>query len=75
VSIQPTLAAGAQASATASCPSGKKALGGGFSTGGDYFTVRESRSINFGAGWSVIVKNNGLSGAGWAAYAVCATVS
>ena len=43
IAIQPTLAPGAQASATAACPTGKKALGGGFSTGGDYFTVRESR--------------------------------
>ena len=74
VAVQSTLAPGAKATASALCPDGKKVLGGGFNVP-DNFTVTESRGMTFGGAWEAAVKNNGLSGAIWSVYAVCANVS
>src|SRR5215208_3903323 len=74
VAVQSTLAPGAKATASAPCPDGKKVLGGGFNVP-DNFTVTESRGMTFGGAWEAAVKNNGLSGAIWSVYAVCANVS
>jgi hypothetical protein len=74
VDVQPTLAPGAKASASALCPDGKKVLGGGFHVP-DNFSVTESRGMTFGGAWEATVRNNGLSGAVWSVYSVCANVS
>ncbi len=66
-------------SVTASCSSGKTAIGGGFAVRDtsnqiyDQFVVTDSRPN--GMGWYVLVKNIGTSNISIWAYAVCATVN
>ena len=70
----PVLMPGQQGSATASCPAGKKAIGGG--VGSDArLEIIESVPINAGQDWRVSVVNVANGGSGVSAVAVCGTVT
>ena len=63
---------GEQGSATASCPGGKKALGGGVSSDA-YLGIVESQAVT-DTQWRVTARNLGPSASGFSAFAVCANV-
>lgn len=56
---------------TAVCPTGKRAMGGGFSSGAQGVELQASVPENDGRGWRVNVFNRGTSPAPFRAYAVC----
>jgi hypothetical protein len=68
------------ASATVTCPAGKKALGGGFVTVGPYgpdagpFPIQSNPSGN-GTGWHVLVGRSPAASWTETFYAICATVA
>jgi len=68
-----TIAGGALGVATATCPAGKHALGGGYATSGA--AVFGSDPQSNGTQWLVGANNPGARGETVAAYAVCATVA
>lgn len=71
-----TVAPGASGVALATCPAGKKALGGGGGRGAGWkFSVADSEPSNFPAGWMVSAWNNDNSSADLSAFAICANVS
>jgi Collagen triple helix repeat (20 copies) len=67
------VAANADGSATAACPAGKKAIGGGWADTGD-FRARGSRPSSEGASWLAFARNNANVPSGLTAYAICANV-
>jgi hypothetical protein len=71
VDYGPVLNAGEHATATASCPAGKKVLGGGpgFDSG---LQVNESYASE--SEWKVVMKNPGPGSAGFSVVAYCAVI-
>jgi mucin-19 len=57
-----TVAGGAISSSTAACPSGKVAIGGGYTTGNSAANVFDSFPAANGSGWTVTMKNENLVG-------------
>ena len=68
-----SLAAGAETMTQAYCPAGKKAVGGGFSSG-QLLTTQQSYPANNDAAWSVYAKNTGNANTNLNVYAICASV-
>lgn len=58
----------------ATCPAGKKVLGGGYSSSYNLATER-SHPINNGTAWDIFVNDTDNAGQGVAVYAICANVS
>jgi hypothetical protein len=67
-----SVAPGASNISTATCPAGKRSLGGGVA-GGFPMAIELSSPVG-GSGWDVEVKNLGASTETFAAVAVCATI-
>lgn len=69
-----TVPAGGVDDATAACPNGKIALGGGFGSAGFDQPLEIGRSApeSSGTAWRVIASNPGTGDGGLIAYAVCA---
>jgi hypothetical protein len=65
-----SVGAGNARSFTASCQSGEKAVGGGYTTDGALVSGPSAPTAD-GASWQVLVLNLGDSGASGTAYAVC----
>jgi hypothetical protein len=68
-----TLSVGQSGLSTANCPSGKKAVGGGYN-GTVFLALDEEMPINGGSGWFVHAKNVDTVPGYFHAYAICATV-
>jgi hypothetical protein len=73
VSLNGYLPAGGYAHVTANCPAGKKALGGGYSTG-VLMTLTQSFPTTNGAGWDVHGKNTENVAMNLTVWAICANV-
>jgi hypothetical protein len=69
-----TLGQNASNSASVACPSGKLALGGGFTADGDVNVMRSTFS-GTKAGWEVQAKNGAAKAGHVAAYVICAAVN
>jgi hypothetical protein len=67
------LAPGQAAAAIASCPGGKKAIGGGIDSDAA-LGLETSNPVNNDTQWRVVAKNVDSSSSSFSAYAVCATV-
>ena len=71
-----TVAPGASGVALATCPAGKKALGGGGGRGSGWkFSVSDSEPSNYPQGWMVTAWNDDNSSGDLYAFAICANVS
>ena len=69
-----TLPSGGGLHVVATCPAGKKVLGGGYSSGANLATER-SLPINNGTAWDIYVNDTDNTTQGVAVYAICANVS
>jgi hypothetical protein len=69
-----TLLSGGGLHVVATCPAGKKVLGGGYSSSSNLATER-SHPINDGTAWDIFVNDPDNSSQGVAVYAICANVS
>jgi hypothetical protein len=71
------VAAGNSVTQTATCPSGKKALGGGLSTNAPSsgMTVTQSAPLDDGAGWTGSMRNLSSTTNAVYGWAICASVS
>jgi hypothetical protein len=67
------LAAGGQLHLVASCPAGKRAVGGGYSSGAVLATER-SYPINNGTAWDIFVHDTDNVSQGVSIWAICANV-
>jgi hypothetical protein len=68
-----TLSVGQAGLSTANCPTGKRAVGGGYD-GTVFLALDENMPINSGSGWFVHAKNVDSVPGYFHAYAICATV-
>jgi hypothetical protein len=73
VSNSDSLAAGGSLHLVASCPAGKKALGGGYSSGAALATER-SYPVDDGTAWDIFVNDTDNVAQGVAAWAICANL-
>ena len=68
-----TLAPGSGLHLVATCPAGKKVLGGGFSSG-ENLAMERSIPANNGTAWDIFVNDTDNMGQGVAVWAICANV-